>query len=422
MTAHLSGDNERAAPALERMWELCLKHGMRAFTANGLQTLCRRVQRASATSPKKGLPFALECIDRSPRYANAHFSAGKAYFLMKRYDEARAMYLRAIEDGQYHRPAIRGRRRGSAVESAVRDREYLCRTGRLLRARSEWFERGLANRPAIQPLRLNYANSLEKLGRLPEAEAMFRSIYSDFGDEQSIVCLVNYLLRHQQEREAVDVVDRHYGEVAPQAAVSMLLAAAVVTQRSNWGDGERYLLEAQRISPGSPEVRAALEALRRNRQTSSAFESVQSLFAEQRYDEVIMRASEALAEFPFEPRFSYYAALACANLGRKDEALVYLDGITDPSAGEAPPPAERDASTRIRTQRRGPRGARARVDAECGKRGCTADERCAAGKRSAHRRSGRGAACGAAPSRRNARPSNWRACIYAKGGWKTQSA
>lgn len=334
MTTHLGGDNQRAAPALERMWDLCLKNGMRAFTANGLQTLCD-VYSEHLGQPEKGLPYALECIERSPRYANAHFSAGKAYFLLKRYDEAREMYAKAIEDGRYVD-------RQYVVDDEVPQWKAQCEIGSTYAEQGEhakaaqWFERGLANRPMVQPLRLNYANALEALGRLSEAENLFRSIYADFGDEQSIVCLVNYFLRRQHERDAVDLIERHYAQVSPNAAVSMLLAATVVVQRSNWGDGERYLLEAQRIAPDSAEVRAALEALYRNRETSGIFERVQSAFAAARFDEAIEQANAGMAEFPGDARFPYYAALACANVERKTEALAYLSGLQDPSAGEGP--------------------------------------------------------------------------------------
>ena len=332
MTAHLGGDNERAAPALERMWELCRKHGMRAFTANGLQTLCD-IYSEHLGQPEKGLPYALECIERSPRYANAHFSAGKAYFLMKRYDEARAMYEKAIEDGAYVD-------RQFVVDDEVPVWKAQCEIGSTYAEQgdhakaAEWFEKGLANRPTIQPLRLNYANALEKSGREAEAENVFRSVYADFGDEQSIVSFINYLLRHRREREALDLIERHQGDVGAPAAVAMLLAAAVVTQKLEWGDGERYLRDAQRIAPDSPEVRNALEALERTRTSTDAFERVKAAFAEQRFDDTIELADAALKTAPGEGRLAYYAALACANLQRKEQALQYLCGINDASAGE----------------------------------------------------------------------------------------
>lgn len=332
MTTHLGGDNQRAAPALERMWQLCLKNGMRAFTANGLQTLCD-IYSEHLGQPEKGLPYALECIERSPHYANAHFSAGKAYFLMKRYDEAREMYQHAIEDGAYTD-------RQYVVDDEVPVWKAQCEIGSTYAEQGDhakaaaWFEKGLANRPKIQPLRLNYANALEKLGRLAEAERIFRSVYADFGDEQSIVSLINYLLRHQSEREAIDLIERHYADVSVPAAVAMLLAAAAVAQGRKWGDGERYLRQAEQLQPDSPEVRNAIAALESSRSNSGVLASVQGAFAQQRFDDAIALAETGLSAAPGDAQLAYYAALACANLQRKDEALAYLNRITDAFAGE----------------------------------------------------------------------------------------
>ena len=334
MTTHLGGDNERAAPALERMWELCLKNGMRAFTANGLQTLCD-IYAEHLGQPEKGLPYALECIERAPHYANAHFSAGKAYFLMKRYDEAREMYQKAIEDGAHVD-------RQYVVDDEVPVWKAQCEIGSTYAEQGDhvnaaaWFEKGLANRPKIQPLRLNYANALEKLGRLAEAENIFRSVYADFGDEQSIVSLINYLLRHQKEREAVELIERHFKDVTPAAAVAMLLAATAVVQGRGWGDGEKYLRHAQELQPDSPEVRNALEGLASRRSSSDVVKLVEAAFSEQRYDDVLSLADGGLIAAPGHAQLAYYAALASANLQRKDQALAYLDRVTDAFAGEGP--------------------------------------------------------------------------------------
>ncbi len=173
MTAHLGGDQPRAAEAFERMWQLCKTHGMRAFTPNGLQMLAD-IYSEHLGEPERGLEYAQLCLERAPRYANAHFSAGKAYFLMKRYDDARAMYRRAIEDGEYVD-------RQFVVDDEVAAWKAQCEIGSTYAAQGddrqalEWFERGLANRPKVQPLRLNHATALERLDRLDEAEAAFRS-------------------------------------------------------------------------------------------------------------------------------------------------------------------------------------------------------------------------------------------------------
>ena len=294
MTAHLNGENERAAPALEKMWELCLKHGMRAFTANGLQILAD-VYSEHLGDPEKGLTFALECLQRAPRYANAHFSAGKAYFLLKRYGEAREMYLKAIDDGQYLD-------RQFVVDDEVPMWKAQCEIGSIYAEQGEhalaleWFDKGIANRPAIQPLRINRAKALEHLGRFDEAQAAFKALFDDFEDELSAVDLVNFYLRRGKDEAAVALIEKTYAHFSTIAGTTMLLAAASVEQRRG-SDGWTYIQEALRIDP---ENEQALEA---------------------------KRAFEANA---------YVSALADAREGRKERALERLQHIAPgPDEGNA---------------------------------------------------------------------------------------
>ncbi len=263
MTAHLGGDQDRGVAGFTRMWELCRKHGMRAFTPNGLQTLAD-IYTEMKNEPEKGLEYAMEALRLAPRYANAHFSAGKAYFAMKRFEDARAMYRQAVEDGPFTSAQF-------VVDDEVPLWKAQCEIGSTFVEEGddaqalEWFECGLRNRPKVQPLRINYGSALERLGRLSEAEAVFRSIYEDFGDEQSCLQYVNYLLRHAKEREAIAAIDRSCGNLSPEAAESALLACASLLQKNAWGDGESYLLRAQSIAPNSAQVAAALDAVRKNR-------------------------------------------------------------------------------------------------------------------------------------------------------------
>lgn len=325
MTTFLGGEYERAAEAFTTMWDLCLKHGMRAFAANGLQILADTYSE-HLNRPEEGLKWALECVQRSPRYANAHFSAGKAYLLLKRYDEAREMYMKAIEDGKFMD-------RQFVVDDEVPAWKAQCEIGSSYVEQGnhekavEWFERGLANRPAIQPLRVNHAKALETLGRLSEAERRYRSLYEDFGDELSAVNLVNFLLRHRKAQEALTVIERSYGKYSASAGVSMLLAAAVVQQRNGWGDGRRFLLEAARIEPENATVKAALEAIERSLifDAQAHADAAQSALAAGDFQRVLTLAREGIAAGPADRRFAYFAAIACANLGRKEEALAFLE-------------------------------------------------------------------------------------------------
>ncbi len=259
MTAHLNGEHERAAPALEKMWELCKEHGMRAFTANGLQILAD-VYSEHLNKPELGLVYALECLERSPRYANAHFSAGKAYFLLKRYDEARVMYHKAIDDGQYLD-------RQFVVDDEVPKWKAQCEIGSTYADQGDyasaltWFEKGLANRPNVQPLRVNRAKALEHLGRVDEARQMYLALYEEFADEVSTVDYVNFLLRNKKEREAVDAIERGHAGFSKLAVTSLLLAAAHVSQKNGWSDGAQYLRRARTEDPANAQVAAAIYQL-----------------------------------------------------------------------------------------------------------------------------------------------------------------
>lgn len=335
MTAHLGGDHDRGITGLSRMWELCKKNGLRAFTANGLQTLAD-IYSEHKDQPDIGLEYALECVKLAPRYSNADFSAGKAYFLLKRYDEAREMYLKAIEDGAHIDKQY-------VADDEVPVWKAQCEIGSTYAAQCEnakaleWFEKGLANRPGVRPMRENHALALERLERLGEAEQIFRAMYSEFADEHSTLHLVNYLLRHQNEREAVGLIDRHYAEMSKPTAVAMLLAAAAVDERFGWPEVEIHLQRARELDPDSPDVASALARVQPRAVAAVEITSqVQALAGEKRMDEALNLARSALARFPGDVRLTYYAALACVNLEQKDEALRLLDSAPLDKFGDAP--------------------------------------------------------------------------------------
>jgi glycosyltransferase involved in cell wall biosynthesis/thioredoxin-like negative regulator of GroEL len=334
MTAHLGGDQDRGIEGFTKMWALCREHGMRAFTPNGLATLAD-IYNEYKHEPEEGLQYSLESLRLAPRYANAHFSAGKAYFMLKRYDEAREMYRAAIDDGAFLELQF-------VVDDEVPAWKAQCEIGNTYAeekndaAALEWFEKGLRNRPKVQALRIPYAGALERLGRLSEAERVFRETAEDFGDEQSSLHYFNYLLRHAKEREALTLIDKSVAGFSPEAAEAALVACALVVQKKGWSDGEDYLLRAQAVAPQSEQVARALEAVRLNRsevraKAAAAYEAI----TQGRFEDVLTIVREALAQSPGHGLLSYYAALACANLQRKEDALEFLAGATDDLAGDA---------------------------------------------------------------------------------------
>lgn len=334
MTAHLGGDQDGGIKGLTRMWELCQAKGLRAFTANGLQTLAD-IYSEHKGQPEIGITYALECLKHAPRYANAHFSAGKAYFLMKRYEEAIAMYQQAIEDAPYIDVQF-------VADDEVPKWKAQCEIGSICAEMGqheralEWFDKGLAARPAIQPLRLNRANALEQLGRLSEAEAAFRSVYDEFRDEQSTLTYVNYLLRHHQPQEAVRIIEREHAAFSKPAAASALLAAAAVAERAGWEGVERYVRLACEADPNCEEARAALARLERARLPEPvAIAELKAAVASGDFAGALETAGRALVADPSNAALLYYAALCAANLDRKSEAMGFLDRIGENDSGAA---------------------------------------------------------------------------------------
>jgi tetratricopeptide (TPR) repeat protein len=326
MTAHLGGNQERGIEGFQRMWQLCKERGMRAFTPNGLQTLAD-IYTEHTNEPEQGLYFALECLKLAPRYANGHFSAGKAYVALNRFAEAREMYLQAIADAEHLAKQY-------VVDDEVPMWKAQCEIGSSYAAQGdhakalEWFERGLANRPKVQPLRINRATALERLGRLSEAERDFRSIYEDFRDEQSILQYGNFLLRYKKEREALALIEQEHPNCSDQVAGPMLLAAAAIAQHNGWSDGETYLLAAQARQPDSPEIRSALSTLYANRGQAGEFlKQAHEALSRNAFEDAVRAARRGLGLAPAHEGLAYYGAIACANLGRKEEAAQFLGDV-----------------------------------------------------------------------------------------------
>jgi tetratricopeptide (TPR) repeat protein len=351
VTTYLQGDNERTAAAFERMWEFC-KDELRGFTPNGLQiwadTLNERLK-----DPERGLEIAKRCLQYAPRYANAHFSAGKSLMLLERFEESREMYEAAIADGAHNASQF-------VVDDEVSTWKAQSEIGATYVIQGddtsalEWFERGLANRPNVAPLRLNRARALERVGRIAEAEVALRSLYADIRDEHATINLVNFLLRHSgKERDAIVVVEESYRGLPVYSAATLLVAAAAVVTRLGAGDGERHLLMALEIAPGRADILNPLESIYSGRGDTAAIEKLrareretipvdsadylrrsQLRLTEREYGASLETARAGLRAFPNDGLLNYNAAIALINLDRKEEALHHLD-LLGPGNGSA---------------------------------------------------------------------------------------
>lgn len=349
MTAHVGGDQRRAAEALERMWDLCLRHGMRIFAGNGLQMLST-IYTEHLGDAHKGLAFAGECLKIAPHYANAHFAAGKAHAALGEQEKAREMFLAAVDDAKFLD-------RQFIVDEDACGWKALCEIAATYAAQGdnvtalEWLDRALAVRPDVRVARVRRAMTLEALGRLDEAASEYDSMHAQLDDEQSALALVNFLLR-RDARKAIETIEREYRKLRPETAVAMLLAAAALSQRNGWSDGEKHLLCARELAPGSAEVLAPLEELYRARGDEAAVARLREAensvpprtpadYARRAQIAISLNdfaraydlARAGLSSAPQDAVLQYNAAIAAVNLGAKEEAIAYLEAI-DTASGQ----------------------------------------------------------------------------------------
>ncbi|MBV8354999.1 MAG: tetratricopeptide repeat protein, partial [Candidatus Eremiobacteraeota bacterium] len=195
----------------------------------------------TAKDPVKAEATAREVLEYSPHFANAHFTLGRALAAQRRFAEAREAYQAAIEDGAYvgdqfvvdnevplwKAPSEIG---GTLMEEGAYDLALA------------WFEIGLKNRPRVQPVRLNRARALEKVGRNEEAETAFREVWEDDRDDLAANEYLNFLLRRGREREALAMIDALSADVSPPTRLILYGSAAAVARRlGDEAAGNRYL-------------------------------------------------------------------------------------------------------------------------------------------------------------------------------------
>lgn len=340
-TAFLVNDFEQARDALETMRSINAGRE-RGFIPNGL-SLLSEIYGDKFGDAVRSEAIARECLQLSPRYANAHFQLGKALVAQARYDEAREAYLAAIEDGKF-----------AHLQFVLDDQVYVWKAyseiGSTYVAQgdeataAEWFRKGLANAPNVEPLQINLARCLDRQQRYAEAEEVLRSAFETHGDDMTTIDYVNFLLRRGRGLEAVAVVERAHEKLSDEGASALLLAAAQIAEKHGLPNVS-YLECAARRTPGSAEILNVLEShyrahnrmedlqalLERERLTlpkthadylRRSFHALQ----ERRYDDALQLADAGIALCD-DPRLRYNAAAAAAALGQLDEAARYVSGI-----------------------------------------------------------------------------------------------
>jgi tetratricopeptide (TPR) repeat protein len=339
ITSLIIGDRRGAISALEKMLEL-VGERPRGFVPVGLSTLAEAY--AHEGENEKAVWAANESLRRSPQFCNAHFSLGRALSNMKRYEEAREAFLQAIADGPYNTMQFVCDDEVSVWKAYSEIGHTYAQEGNAALA-LEWFEKGLANRPSAQPLLLNRARALEAGRRLDEAEAQFRDVYRDFGDQQSLFDYLNCLLRRKKLGEALEVILKAVNGVGPTVAVQLMLTAATIADNAGWGGSEGYLRRALTVAPGSAAVLDELEKRYLARGDTAAVELLHvgernapciepedfarrsaRLLVDGDAQSAFERALEGLDLKADHSRLLYQAGLAGMVLGRKEEALARL--------------------------------------------------------------------------------------------------
>ena len=342
-TAFLMGDFEAARDGFEKMREIN-GEARRGFIANGYAVLSE-VYADKLGDPVKGEEVARSGLRFSPNYANMHFQLGKTLIAQRRFADARKAFEEAIDDGRY-----------AAQQFIVDDQVYIWKSHSEIgstyvmesddHTAIEWFRKGLKNAPNVQPLRLNLARALERIGEFDEARTLFRGVYEDFRDDGSVVDLVNFLLRRREAEAALQIIDESHASLKDATAGPLLHAAAQIASKERPGDELSYLeLGVDRV-PGDADIlnwleaiyqqRGDVAAIARLREREAATQPIKPAdFLRRSYNanvahnfvEGLELAQRGLELDPRHEHLHYNAAIAAAELGQLDTALEHLKKV-----------------------------------------------------------------------------------------------
>jgi tetratricopeptide (TPR) repeat protein len=307
-TAYLNKDYNLALSSLSKMYEL-VGETPRAFMPNGLALLAD-LYCDHFGDPVKAEQMCHESLKRSKHYANAHMMLGKALIAQQRFEEARAAFAAAIDDGAF-----------AKQQFIVDDQVYVWKAhsemgssyaiqGDDLKA-LEWFEKGLANAPTVEPLMINRAKAYERLQRFGEAYDAYKLALDTHESPATMLHFVNFLLRMKRGAEAIEIVEKWYQRLRPSEASELLVSAAGVSERYDFGKEERFLRLAVEIDPDSEKAVTELERFLERKGRTSETQGLRDRAQMQDFDVLKERAHRALDEKRAEAAFSAIeAALA----------------------------------------------------------------------------------------------------------------
>jgi tetratricopeptide (TPR) repeat protein len=300
-TAYLNQDYDLALSALLRMHEL-VGTTPRAFMPNGL-ALLGDLYCDHFSDPVKGEEMCRESLKRSAHYANAHMMLGKALVAQQRYNEAREAFMAAIDDGAF-----------AKQQFIVDDQVYVWKAfsemgscysleGDDIKA-LEWFEKGLANAPTVEPLMINRAKALERLARFAEAHDAYKLALDTHESSAAMLHFVNFLLRMRRGADALEIVERWYQRLQPSDAVELLVSAAGVSERYGLGKEERFFRLAVETDPESEKARQHLKDFLEAHGRAEESQMLPAAGSPQTFEEWKERAHRALDEKRAEAAFT----------------------------------------------------------------------------------------------------------------------
>ncbi len=227
-TALLDNAHADGIAALEKMRDL-VGDQARGFVPVGLSILADAYT-DYAHDPTRGMETALLSLKKAPNFANAHFALGRALAKLERFDEARAAFHQAIDDGSHNKMQF-------VVDDEVSVWKAHSEIGHAYGKQNdpvralEWFEKALVNRPGVYPVMINRARALESLHRYDDAEAAFRELVALHPGEPTRLDLVNFLLRRERFGESLVEIDALLLDGSRETVINLAIAASQIVDR-----------------------------------------------------------------------------------------------------------------------------------------------------------------------------------------------
>ncbi|GAC1403293.1 MAG: hypothetical protein NVSMB64_04740 [Candidatus Velthaea sp.] len=344
-TALIEKHADEGISALEKMREI-VGDTARGFVPSGLSFLADAYLEYRGDA-QRCVELARLSVQRSPNFANAHFTQGKGLSALGRFAESIAAYKAAIEAGKFNDVQFLVDNEVSTWKAHSEIGAAYGRAGDKIEA-LRWFDAGLKNRPGVLPLMLNRARALESLERFGQAHEQFRACWEQFADDQTGTDYINFLLRRHDYSAALATIDEAAGRVSTHCSALLLMTAAGIADRvARSADGPGYARRALALAPGSGPVLDAAEVYFREKGDSDAIAALRAAELEAPLETVEdygrrssrwleegqpARAREVALEgrrrFGDHPGLLYDAGAATVQLGDRNEAVALLAAVS----------------------------------------------------------------------------------------------